>query len=105
MVTEIKTANEFEEATKQGVVLVDFWATWCGPCKMLAPVIEQLSAEFVGQLNFYKFDVDGDREIPEKFEIMSVPTLMLFKDGQLLSKKIGLASKNILKDWIENTIK
>jgi thioredoxin 1 len=79
-------------------VLVDFWAVWCGPCKMIAPVVEELAAEYNGKLKVAKLDVDGNPETSMKFAIRSIPTLMLFKGGKVVEQIIGSVPKRSLVD-------
>ncbi|MBY5922592.1 thioredoxin TrxA [Ferrimonas balearica] len=82
-------------------VLVDFWAEWCGPCKMIAPVLDELAEEYGDQLTIGKLNVDQNSETPPKYGIRGIPTLLLFKDGQLAGTKVGAASKTQLKEFID----
>lgn len=97
---EIKTENEFNEFIKNGCVIVDFYATWCGPCKMQAPVLEQL--ENSRSIKVAKLDVDKLPEIARQYAVMSIPTLLLFKNGVLQDKKIGFTALPILTEWIND---
>lgn len=85
-------------------VLVDFWAPWCGPCKMIAPVLDDLSEQYAGKLKIAKVNVDENKEVPGKFGIRGIPTLILFKDGQAAATKVGAVSKTQLVDFINSTI-
>lgn len=99
----LTTAN-FDKEAKGGILLVDFWAAWCGPCRMLGPVVDQLSEEMKG-LKFGKVNVDEQPELSEKFEVSSIPTLLLFKDGKVIANRVGATSKESLREWIETSIK
>lgn len=103
MVAEINGSN-FEELIKEGISVVDFWAPWCGPCRMLSPVIDELAEEMSGKINVFKCNVDDSPDIPSKFNIMGVPTLILFKDGKLVAQRSGMAPKKIIQEWIESNI-
>lgn len=81
---------------KGGVAVVDFWAVWCGPCRALAPHVDALASEYEGRARFYKMDVDANQEIPANLGIMSIPTVIFFKDGQVAQKSVGLRSKDQL---------
>ena len=95
------TDSNFEEATRSGVVLVDFWAEWCGPCRRIAPIVEQLAGEFDGRATIAKLNVDEHPNVPGRFMIRGIPTLLLFKDGQLAETVVGLAPKEELARLIE----
>ncbi|MBA2673846.1 thioredoxin TrxA [Ramlibacter sp.] len=85
-------------------VLVDYWAEWCGPCKMIAPILEEVSESYKDKLQIAKMNVDENREIPAKFGIRGIPTLMLFKDGQLAATKVGALSKSQLTAFIDQQL-
>lgn len=95
---EVVTDKTFEEETKDGLVLVDFWATWCGPCRMQSPILEQLSEELdEDELKIVKLDVDENPATAQKFGIMSIPTLLFKKDGQVVKQVAGVHTKDQLK--------
>lgn len=94
------TTDDFEKAVAKGRVLVDCYADWCGPCQMLSPIIEELSDE-ISDWDFYKLDTDAESEIMEKYEIMSIPTILLFSDGELKDSLVGFKSKEELKKILE----
>ena len=85
-------------------VLVDYWAEWCGPCKMIGPILDEVSAAYEGKLQIAKMNVDENRDIPAKFGIRGIPTLMLFKDGQLAATKVGAMSKAQLTAFIDEQL-
>ena len=101
MATEIKQEN-FDNVVMQAdkPVLVDFWATWCGPCRMLAPVVDEVSSAHADSLTVAKVNVDDCPDPARKFGIMSIPTLILFKDGQIVDKRIGYQAKEQLEEMI-----
>lgn len=92
------TNENFEEEVKSGKVLVDFYATWCGPCKMLAPVLEEVSKDHE-DIKIIEVDIDEHEELARKFGIMAVPTLQVYKDGQLISKQSGYVTKDVIESW------
>ena len=95
------TDSNFEEETKNGVVLVDFWAEWCGPCRRLAPTVDALAQEFSGRATVAKLNVDENPSVPGRFMIRGIPTLLLFKNGQLEETLVGLAPKEDIARMIE----
>lgn len=92
---------EFEQITKEGVVLVDFFATWCGPCKMLSPVLEELAEDVKGKAEIVKVDVDQEGNLAMRFGIMSVPTMIIFKDGEAVKQIMGYQPKQQLLSVLE----
>ena len=95
------TDSNFDQETKAGVVLVDFWAEWCGPCRRLAPTVESLATEFDGRATVAKLNVDENPSVPGRFMIRGIPTLLLFKNGQLEETMVGLAAKEDIAKLIE----
>ena len=85
-------------------VLVDFWAAWCGPCKMIAPILDDLADQYEGKLKIAKIDVDANKEVPGKFGIRGIPTLIIFKNGQAAATKVGALSKAQLVEFINSSI-
>ena len=99
--------HDFEEKVlkNENIVLCDFWAEWCGPCKQISPILEELSEELQeNKITIAKVNIDDNPETPSKFGIMSIPTLLLFKEGKLVSTQVGLQQKKELKSWIETYI-
>ena len=104
MAQEINSQN-FEALIASGQpVVVDFWATWCGPCQMVGPFIEELAHEYEGRVIVGKCDVDQDSDLPGQFNVRNIPTILFFKDGQLVKKLVGAQSKEVLKAAIEELL-
>lgn len=85
-------------------VLVDYWAEWCGPCKMIAPILDEVSKDYAGKLQIAKLNVDENRDVPAKFGIRGIPTLMLFKNGALAATKVGALSKSQLTLFLDSNL-
>lgn len=102
---ELKTVDFENEVTKSELpVLVDFWATWCGPCRMLAPIVAQLAEQYKGRLKVCKVNVDEEPELARRFMIMNIPTLLLFKNGELADKAMGFRPRAELEGWLDARI-
>ena len=101
MVKKIGEQEFLSEAKAADVAVVDFWATWCGPCKMLAPVLESVSEEMAGQVSFYGVDVDDCPELAAEFRVQSVPCLVLMKKGQFVDQSIGFKPQPAITAWVK----
>jgi len=97
------TDSNFQETVldKEGVAVVDFWAEWCGPCRMVGPVIEDLSAEFEGKALIGKVNVDHNQQVSMKYGVRSIPTILFIKNGEVVDKQVGAAPKSVLKKKLE----
>ncbi|MBQ7218026.1 MAG: thioredoxin [Ruminococcus sp.] len=104
MAVEHLTEDIFESKIASGVVLVDFFATWCGPCKMLSPIVEEIADECDGSFSVYKVDIDEAEDVAMDFAIMSVPTLIIFKDGVEATRMIGVQPKTAILDAIKKLV-
>lgn len=101
----VTDANFEEEVLNyKGAVMVDFWATWCGPCRMLAPVVEELAREYDGKIKVCKLNTDEGPDTSAKYRITSIPTIIFFKDGQVVSQTVGLQSKAALQEKVESLL-
>ena len=104
-VAKVSDANFESEVLKSSEpVVVDFWAEWCGPCKMIAPALEEIAGSLAGKVKIVKLNVDENPQTASKYGIQSIPTLMIFKDGQLASRQIGAAPKQKLEQWITTAV-
>ena len=105
MVDKVTDATFDQDVLKaNGPVVVDFWAEWCGPCRMISPALEEISSSLGGKVKIVKLNVDENPATTTKYGIMSIPTLMLFKDGQLASRQVGAAPKQKLEQWITTAV-
>lgn len=100
MVAEFTDSN-FKESVETGITVVDFWAEWCGPCKMIAPIIEELSNEYDGQVKFAKVNVDHNPELSMTYNIRSIPTILLFNNGEVVDKVVGAVPKAKLEEIVK----
>ena len=87
-----------------GPVLVDFWAEWCGPCKAVGPILDELAKEYAGKLTVAKVNIDDNPVTPNEYAVRGIPTMLLFRDGKLLDQKVGAMPKSALKDWIADKL-
>ena len=106
MVNEIKNSQEFEQQVLNSAnpVFVDFWAEWCGPCRSVSPVVEELSNEYNGKVDFVKINVDENGELAQKYNVFSIPTLAIFKNGEVVSQKVGASTKESFQTMTDNSL-
>ena len=97
---ELKTAEYQDLLNQGGVTVIDFWAPWCGPCKMIAPILDEIAPEFAGKAKIVKINVDDNQLVAGQFGVRSIPTLLLFKNGQLVATQVGALPKNQLAAFI-----
>lgn len=102
---EILSEKNFDEKVKDGFVVVDFFATWCGPCRMMSPILENVQKEMGDKVQIYKVDVDESENLARKFGIMSIPTIITFKNGEMVDKHIGLWMKDAMVDELNKLTK
>jgi thioredoxin 1 len=98
-VTDADFATEVEGA--EGLAIVDFWAVWCGPCRMVAPIVEQLAGEYAGRLKVTKLDVDANQRTASRFNVRSIPSILFFKDGQLVDTVVGAVPRGVLEGKVK----
>lgn len=99
------TDANFEENLKSGeAMVVDFWAEWCGPCRMVTPIIEELAAEYEGKVKIGKMNVDENSEIPMKYSVRNIPTILFIKGGEVVERKVGAQSKAVLKEAVDKLL-
>ena len=105
MVIEINDKDIEQQVLKSSLpVVVDFWAPWCGPCRMIGPIVEKLSEEFKGKLKFCKVNVDENQQLASKYKVMSIPTLIFFKNGQLIDQSMGAVPEKTLRSKVQGLL-
>jgi thioredoxin 1 len=103
-VTDASFTIEVIEASSARPVLVDAWAEWCGPCRMIAPALEELAGELSGKVTIAKINIDENPHVPQKYGVRGIPTMMIFSQGQVAATKVGALPKSKIKEWIESSV-
>ncbi len=98
------TSFEDDVLNAEGLVLVDFWAEWCAPCKQIAPILEEIAQELEGRLSIAKVNIDENPQTPTKYGVRGIPTLIIFKGGQVAGTKVGTAPKGVLMEWVQSLL-
>lgn len=98
------TGDDLSAVESAKIALLDVWATWCGPCKMIAPVVDALSEEFADKVEFFKADADENKALAKKLRVMSIPNVMLFKDGKIAARHVGFQSAEELREWFTSNL-
>ena len=104
MAIKVITNDDISAVEAAKTALLDVWATWCGPCKMIAPVVEELSEEFADKVEFFKADADENPALTKKLRVMSIPNIVLFKEGKVAARHVGFQSAEELRSWFEENI-
>ena len=104
MAVKVITNSDTTELDAAKVALLDVWATWCGPCKAIAPIVEELSEEFADKVEFFKADADENPSVAKKFRVMSIPNILLFKDGKVAARHVGFQGADELREWFKSNI-
>jgi len=104
-ISHVTDASFEEDVLKaEGPVLVDFWAEWCGPCKQIAPTLEDIAKDYDGRVRVVKVDIDSNPQTPSKYGVRGIPTIMMFKDGEVAAMKVGALPKSKLYEWVDSSI-
>ena len=106
MTTYSTSDDTFEEdiSNENLPILIDFWAEWCGPCKQISPILEELATQYENKVKIFKINIDENPQIPQKYGVRGIPTLMIFKDGNLIDSKVGSLPKSALESWLTQNL-